>query len=120
MKPLTGLRATSYRSRMTRATAGLLIVSAAVLAGAAPTGAGSPVASGSAAPYPGGIERECVSRTDTSCVVWPNGHPDAEGPLVVKYIDDGEFCVYRRHAGGGLRCEAYWPFGKPVINADLK
>lgn len=65
------------------------------------------------------LGRVCKDRTDTMCVV--RSHIPGMGPLKVKFIANGMFCVrYRVHPPIHNRCEEYWPFKNPVINADLK
>jgi hypothetical protein len=93
----------------------ILATLAGVLAGAITTGT-----SASADLDLGSIHTECSKRTDTNCIVWLHGHPQAEGPFRVRYIDDGQFCVLQRIHNQNLRCENYWPFKNPVINASSK
>jgi hypothetical protein len=52
--------------------------------------------------------RPCANRLDTNCV--------NRELRSIRYVDEGKFCVYHdftHHA----RCESYWPFGRPVVNA---
>lgn len=65
------------------------------------------------------ITRVCTKNTDTECIRWANGHPVAEGPMIIRFIDEDRFCVYNRYTHQA-DCRQYWPFGKPVINAELK
>lgn len=57
------------------------------------------------------ITRPCDDRLDTNCA---NRHWRA-----VRFTDTARFCVYRGFTHT-VRCEAYWPFRRPVINAARK
>jgi hypothetical protein len=66
--------------------------------------------------------RECRVKTDTNCIVLKRNHPSLPSTIaIIRFIDEGEFCVKNNLPGQqGTRCEGYWPFESPIINADLK
>lgn len=57
------------------------------------------------------ITRPCDNRIDTNCV--------NSARRAIRFTDTARFCVYHGFTHT-VRCEAYWPFRRPVINATQK
>ena len=76
----------------------------------------APVATADIAFTPHQIYRACTTRTDTNCVL--GGISGSTEPRRVRYADNGAFCVLDNLAET-TRCELFWPFVRPVINAHL-
>jgi hypothetical protein len=97
----------------------LVATAAGILAGFVTTGtsalADEPSGSGI------NVAQPCELRTDTNCSKWERW-PAQFGPRVIRYSDEGRFCVVRfsePHVVNYDRCERYWPFTNPVINPNL-
>jgi len=84
-------------------------------ANATPTG---PTTATGAAACPGPYDRPAAQKAMFCQAIYP---ARAEGPYYINYVKDEKFCTQFRYTGTymGFRCESYWPFTNPTVNAYL-